>query len=166
MKGKDYGPNDVRINKRIKIPSYSFTKIFSGFDDIGAVKALFGANTRKVLSGLKVKLYVGSWGYFWIDDEDFSLVCNLHYLKTGNKKYVYLDVIHELVHIKQHMNGKDLYDMDDGYVNTPTEIEAYKYAVKEARRIGMTKRQIVDYLKMEWLSDDDLKRLLKVTGVE
>ncbi|HUC39096.1 MAG TPA: hypothetical protein VL944_03120 [Candidatus Acidoferrum sp.] len=166
MKRKDYGPNDVKINKSIRIPKYKFTNIFSGFEKIAAVNALFGGNTKRVLSKLVVKPYVGSWGYFWIDDADKSLVCNLHYIKTADKRYVYLDVVHELVHIKQHMKGKKLFEMEDGYVNTPTEIEAYRIAVKEAKRIGMTKKEIVDYLKMEWLSAKDFKRLLKVSGVE
>ncbi len=166
MDRKEYGPKDVKINKRIQIPAYHFTTIFKGFDKIAAVHQLFGSQTNRVLSKLKVKLYVGEWGYFWIDDDERALVCNLTYLKKGDKRHIYLDVIHELVHIKQHMNGRELFDMDDGYVNTPTEIEAYKYAVKEAKRIGMTKKQIADYLKMEWLSDSDFKRLLKVTGVQ
>ena len=37
--------------------------------------------------------------------------------------------------------------------------------MEEARRIGMTEREIVDYLKVEWVNDEDFKRLLRALGV-
>jgi hypothetical protein len=32
--------------------------------------------------------------------------------------------------------------------------------VEEARRIGMTEDEVVDYLKVEWVSDEDFRRFL------
>lgn len=163
---KSYGPSDIWINKDLELPSYPFTKVFKGFDRVEAVRRIFGTRTHQVLSRLRVLLYSSRWGgYLWIDDKKGALVVNLHYLKTGRKKYVYLDVIHELVHIKQHMDGRALFDERYGYVDRPTEIEAYKEAVKEAKRIGMSRKEIVDYLKVEWVNSSDFKRLLKAVGL-
>ncbi len=39
--------------------------------------------------------------------------------------------------------------MIPAYVDRPTEIEAYQTTVAEAKRIGMTDEQIIEYLKTE-----------------
>ena len=49
--------------------------------------------------------------------------------------------------------------------NRPTEIEAYRYAVQEARRLGLSDERISCYLRTEWMSDDDLAKLAKSVGV-
>jgi len=87
-------------------------------------------------------------------------------LNEGNMVDIYLDVIHELVHVKQFMEGKELFDSDYAYIERPTEVEAYRHAVKEARRLGMTDERICEYLKTEWMNDDDLQRLAKTVGVK
>jgi len=43
----------------------------------------------------------------------------------------------------------DLFDRKYSYVDRPTEVEAYKYTVEEARNLGMKKEEILDYLKVE-----------------
>ncbi len=57
------------------------------------------------------------------------------------------------------MDGRELFDGNYDYVDRPTEIEAYRYTVKEARRLGFSDERILDYLKTEWMSDEDLKKL-------
>ncbi|MGQ9515369.1 MAG: hypothetical protein ACUVTL_10060 [Thermoproteota archaeon] len=53
---------------------------------------------------------------------------------------LYLDIIHELTHVKQFMDGKKLFDWRHKYVEMPTEVEAFRNAVEGARRLGwMTK---------------------------
>ena len=91
---------------------------------------------------------------------------NARYLKEGNEVDVYLDVIHELVHIRQHREGKELWDKKYEYIDRPTEIEAYRVAVKEARRLGLTEDQVAQYLKVEWISEEAFERFLKNVGVK
>lgn len=165
MTNKKHGPADVWINKRLNPPSYPFMEMFKGFEKVDAVKRVFGKDTKMVLSKLRVSLYTGRRGYLWIDDNKGAIVVNTHYIRTASKKSVYLDVIHELVHIKQHMQGRKLFDDRYEYVDAPTEIEAYRVAAKEAKRIGMSRKEIVEYLKVEWVSNKDFKRLLKAAGV-
>ncbi|MCS4539406.1 MAG: hypothetical protein HYU03_01775, partial [Thaumarchaeota archaeon] len=76
------------------------------------------------------------------------------------EKHLYLDLIHELVHVRQHMEGRELFDKRYSYVDRPTEIEAYSAAVKEAKRIGMSYEEIEDYLKVEWVTDEEFDRML------
>ncbi len=142
-----------------------FLDYFKGFDKVKAVQGIFGEKTTEVLSHLEVEF---SWlsGYMYVDGSDGHLVVSKNYLKNGNKTDIYLDLIHELCHVKQFMEGKELFDPRFEYVDRPTEIEAYRYAVQEARRIGLTEDRICCYLRTEWMSDEDYKRLAKSVDVD
>lgn len=129
------------------------------------MKAIFRDSTEKVLAELTVELAEGK-GYMHINARKGSIVVNSNYLKEARETHLYLDVIHELVHIKQYREGKELWDERFSYVNRPTEIEAYETAVAEARRIGLTEEELVDYLKVEWISGDDFRRFLAALGVK
>ena len=137
-----------------------FTEYFKDFDKLPAVQGIFGEKTTDVLKQLKVEF---SWigGYMYVDGGDGHLVISKNYLKNGNKIDIYLDLIHELCHVKQFIEGKELFDPKYDYVERPTEIEAYLYCVQEAKRIGFNEERICHYLKTEWISDNDLKRLAK-----
>jgi hypothetical protein len=87
-------------------------------------------------------------------------------LSSGSREDIYLDVVHELCHVKQHMEGKDLFDPRYDYVDRPTEIEAYRYAVQEAKRIGLSDSYIRLYLKTEQMSTKALDKLIRNMGVK
>jgi hypothetical protein len=142
-----------------------FLEYFKDFDKVKAVQGIFGEKTTEVLSHLKVEF---SWlsGYMYVDGGDGHLVISKNYLKNGNKTEIYLDLIHELCHVKQFMEGRELFDPRYEYVDRPTEVEAYRYAVQEARRIGMPEDRICYYLKTEWMSNEDYKRLAKSVNVD
>ena len=46
-------------------------------------------------------------------------------------------------------------------MDRPTEIEAYRYAVQEAKRIGLSAAEIRVYLKTEMMSTQTLDKLIK-----
>jgi len=140
-----------------------FTQYFKDFEKIEAVKGIFGEKTNEVLSHLKLEL---SWmiGYMYVDGSDGHLVISKNYLNNGNPTDIYLDLIHELYHVKQYQEGKELFDPRFDYVDRPTEIEAYRYAIKEAKRIGYSDKQILRYLQTEWMNAEALKRLVKNIG--
>ena len=141
----------------------TFMEYFHGFEKNLAVRGIFGDETEEVLKNLKVDFI--SFGYMGVDNSDGHLMVNKCYLNSGNKEDIYLDVIHELCHVKQHMEGKDLFDPHYDYVDRPTEIEAYRYAVLEAKRIGLSAERIRQYLKTEWMSEEVLDRLIKNMNV-
>jgi len=146
------------------ISTGKFTEYFKGFENVEAVKGIFGEETGAVLGTLKVE-FMGFGGYMGVDDATGNLIVNPRYLNNGDKVDIYLDIIHELCHIKQFMEGKELFDSRHAYVDRPTEIEAYRYTVQEAKRLGLSDERICSYLKTEWISDSDLKRLTKTLGV-
>ncbi len=141
-----------------------FTDYFKGFEGVKAVRGIFGDDTDEILGKLKVGFI---WfGYMAVDDEDGHLMVNSRYLENGDKTEIYLDVIHELCHVKQHLDGKELFDSRYDYVDSPTEVEAYRYTVIEAKRLGLSDKRILRYLQTEWMSDADLRRLVSNMGID
>ena len=151
---------NVKINRDVNIVLHNFTDYFQGFESVEAVREIFGEQTEKVLNELKVE-FVSRRGYMGVNEQDGHLIVSAYYLKSGTDKDIYLDIIHELVHVKQYLEGKKLFDDDYDYVERPTEIEAYKHAVKEARRLGMTEKEILSYLRTEWMNEKEFARLVK-----
>jgi hypothetical protein len=144
--------------------THLFINCFKDFDKVKAVRGIFGDKTTEVLSNLKVDFTLFS-GYMYVDSSNGHLVVSSRYLKTGDKIDIYLDLIHELCHVKQFLEGKDLFDQSYTYVERPTEIEAYRYTVQEARRLGLSDKVICKYLKTEWISERDFEFLAKTVGV-
>ncbi len=154
----------VSINRDAKASLYKFTDYFKGFEKVGAVREIFGEKTEEVLKDLKVE-FVSRRGYMGVNDEDGHVIVSIRHLKNGEERVLYLDIVHELVHVKQFMNGQELFEHGREYVDRPTEIEAYTHAVKEARRIGMNDREIYEYLEAEWMNQEELNRLAHNIGV-
>ena len=155
----------VCIERKAPLGPNPFLRIFGGFEKVKAVRAIFGSRTDHILGNLNVEVADGR-GYMRINDVKGSIVINAKYLKEGREVDVYLDVIHELVHIRQHHEGRELWDKDYKYIDRPTEIEAYKVAVKEARRLGMSEDEVAEYLKVEWITEDEFRSFLENVGVK
>src|SRR5437870_13881296 len=94
-----------------------------------------------------------------VSDEDGHLVVSTHYLRTGNRRDIYLDVVHGLVHVRQFSEGKQLFPEGFNYPDAATEVDAYKVCIPEGRRLGMTDRELFKYLKGEWRDAGELRRL-------
>lgn len=154
----------VRIVRNVPVSTYPFKDYFEGFEKVDAVKRVFGEEADEVLSRLRVE-FVGRRGYMGVSEVDGHLIISADYLKKGNRTDIYLDIVHELVHVKQFMEGKELFDHNYSYVERPTEVEAYRVAVEEARRLGLSEKRICGYLKTEWITAEEFKRLAKAVGV-
>lgn len=155
----------IKIVRKAHVAMYPFTNYFKGFEKVAAVRQLFGEKTEEVLRNLKVEFNSGR-GYMGVSGEDGHLRVSANYLNNGDIIDLYLDVIHELVHVKQFMEGKELRDRNFGYVDRPTEIEAFLHAVNEGKRLGMSHNQILEYLQTERMNDEELNRLVKALKLE
>ncbi|MBS7657411.1 MAG: hypothetical protein QXI71_05460 [Candidatus Bathyarchaeia archaeon] len=156
---------NVRILRNAKVAMVPFTDYFQGFEKVDAVRRIFGDKTDEVLKNLKIE-FSGRRGYMGVSNIDGHLIVSAEYLNNGDIVDIYLDVIHELTHVKQFMDGKDLFDRRYNYVTNPTEVEAYRNAVEEARRLGLSDERICNYLQTEWISDEDLLILAKALNVK
>jgi len=164
---KAFNPKSVGVwfPRVVKIELRPFTKYFKGFEKVEAVRKTFGAQTDRVLRSLKVEFFSSKWGYMGVSDEDGHLVVSAYYLRTGNLRDIYLDVVHELVHVKQFRDGRKLFPEGFEYSTAPTEIEAYKVCIAEGRRLGMTDKQVLEYLKVPWMDDREWRRLARNLGL-
>jgi len=157
---------DVRIPKIVRLHYDRFQDHFEGFENVEAVRAIFGPKTKAVLRSLKVEFFSSRWGFMGVSDEDGHLLVSTHYLRTGNRRDIYLDVVHELVHVRQFREGKELFADGFEYPDLPTEIEAYRVCIAVGRRLGMNDRELFEYLKVEWMSDRDVRKLARNVGVK
>jgi hypothetical protein len=156
---------DVQIPRDVPTMKQSFTDYFKGFEKVPAVREIFGQDTDRVLADLKVEFFSSRFGYMGVSDEDGHLIVSAQYLRDGDPLSKYLDIVHELVHVRQFRDGKPLFDETYEYHERPTELEAYRHAVKEARRLGMSDPEIFDYLRVDWMTEDEVRKLARNLGV-
>jgi hypothetical protein len=155
----------VKIERKAPTKLHPFLKFFRGFEAVPAVRGLFGRQTDRVLRSLKVEFFSARFGYMGTSDVDGHLLISTHHLKDSEFQTVYLDIVHELCHVKQFRKGQPLFYPKLSYVDAPSEIEAYRFTIKEGQRIGMTTRQLLDYLKVEWISPKEHRRLARHCGL-
>jgi len=157
----------IQINRDKTPGSYFLDDIFDGLNNSSILMEVF--KTKNELDDVFSKTNViveEKDHYMFVKNEDATIVIGLNHLKNSDSKVLYLDIVHELVHVKQHRAGLDLYNKSYSYVDRPTEIEAYEVAVKEAKRLGMNNNEIMDYLFVEWITPQEHKRLASHLGLD
>jgi len=155
----------VEIRRNTEVKLFPFTDYFVGFEKVAAVRSLFGTKTAEILKNLKVEFFSLRFGYMSVSDEDGHILISTNHLKNADMKVLYLDVVHELFHVKQFMEGKNLFQNEFEYVDSPIEVPAYEFTVEEAKRIGMSMNEIVEYLKVEWVTEEQHARLVKTLAL-
>lgn len=155
----------VTIRRDAPIELHRFLDYFQGFENVAAVRANWGERTEAVLKDLRVEFFTMRFAYMGVSEEDGHLMVSTHYLQHGEERDIYLDVVHELVHVRQFMEGKEFFPEGIEYADLPTEIEAYQVAVAEARRLGMDDEEIREYLRVPWMDDEAHGRLLTNLGI-
>ncbi|MGQ0534460.1 MAG: hypothetical protein ACT4PT_00100 [Methanobacteriota archaeon] len=149
-----------RVDRAAPLGRHRYSDVFPGIERLAAIDAVFpGAEAKRaVLEGLAVEVSPEDL-YMYIDPEDGTLVTGSGHLSKSPDWMLYLDLLHELVHVRQFRAGLDLYDRRFAYVDRPTEIEAYEVAVREGRRIGLDEETLSEYLRVEWVTAEDHARL-------
>lgn len=153
----------VEITRSLAPGTYKLVKVFKGIEKVSAVRKIFGPNATKVLSAQKLQISLRA-GYAYIDVKKGAIVLSRKYLKTGSDLYLCLDMIHELVHIRQLRAGKELFDKNFSYTERPTEIEAYRIAAAQAKRMGLKGKALRDYIFVEWITEKQFQKLLRKIG--
>lgn len=156
---------EAKIIRNAELQSCLFVDCFRDFEKIKTVRRMFGEKTESILLNLKVE-FTEETKYMKVNDVDGHLIVNPCYLKDAETIDVYLDIIHELVHVKQFLEGKQLFDKNYSYVERPTEIEAYHVTVEEARALGLNDERISRYLRSELVGEEEFKRLAKILNLE
>ena len=113
-----------------------------------------------LMDDARVKIKTGE-GYLYVDVQIPAIVLIEDYYHRANALDLYLDLAHELTHLRQLVEGRNIWDHSLHYVDRPTEIEGYAVAVEEGRRLGKTEEQVIQHLSNPWLNDDEVDRLRK-----
>jgi hypothetical protein len=121
--------------------------------------AVLPAVRDRLLERARVQIR-GDRGYAFVDVDLPCIVVSEWYFRNGTDRDLYLDLLHELTHLRQLDEGLDLWDERFAYVDRPTEIEGYAVAIEEGRRLGMTSEDVADHLAAPWMTVDDTARLL------
>jgi hypothetical protein len=163
--GKIIGVGGFRLERRLPAGTYVITDVARGIEDSPAVRQMFPVESdRDIVLGRTMVSIAPGPGYMRVDSDGTILVAQDH-LRFSDERVVYMDFVHELVHVKQAMDGRSLYGGNLRYVDKETEIEAYTVAVNEGRRIGMTEEELQDYLEVPWITGEEFQRLLARMGV-
>ncbi|MEK7374920.1 MAG: hypothetical protein AABZ85_07865 [Thermodesulfobacteriota bacterium] len=154
--------NIFRIHRRVEPGQYRLVELFWDIRTYGILPAIFAdaEEIDGVMAHTKV-FVVDRPNEMFVDNDDGSITIGLTHLRQASDEFLYLDIIHELCHVKQHLQGRNLYDRSKAYVDRETEIEAYQVTVQEARRIGLKDEAIANYLRVSWITPEEHKRLVR-----
>lgn len=176
-------PVEFEIDRQTAPGRYPLTRVFHGLDRVPPFARYPAAPARraKILQDAQVEIVRGQvWMYVaphevppfakavgWepVTSDSDCIVVGRRHLARSPRITVYLDILHELFHVFQRRAGRELWDLSKGYAGSPTEIEAYGFALDEARRLGATDRYLRKYLEVEWISAKEHALLLRNLGV-
>jgi hypothetical protein len=165
----------VVINRDTPPPALQpFTDYFKGFEKVAAVRKVFGDETEAVLAGLKIGFISNRRMYMGIRDGDGNIAVGTYHLRHSTDRVLYLDIVHELFHIKQWMRDKEWFTREHEkfmgdfslYYSSPLEVPAYAHTVREAERLGMSRKEIAEYLKMMPVPQKVWNRFLKEMAIQ
>lgn len=156
-----------RVKRSAPVGEYKLSEIFAGLEASSALLKVFGSRSQmtKTMKHLKLRVERGDSG-LWLDRDTGTICIGAKHLTSAKNDFLYLDVIHVLVHVRQFLEGKELYDQAFEYVDRPTELEAYRATVAEARRVGMDEDEILKYLRLDAADDSELGKLIEKIGVK
>jgi len=156
-----------RVRRSAVMGEYKLSEVFTGLESSPALIKVFGSKAQmaKILKHLKLRVERNDSG-LWLDRDTGTICIGAKHLTAAKSDFLYLDVVHVLVHVRQFLEGKELYDQAFEYVDRPTELEAYRTTVAEARRVGMDEDEILKYLRMDAADDSELGKLMEKIGVK
>ncbi|MGP8077846.1 MAG: hypothetical protein ACLQD8_00195 [Thermoplasmata archaeon] len=176
-------PVEFVFDRKVPPGRYPLAQVFPGLEKVPPFVEYPAspARRRRVLRGAEVEIVRGQvWMYVaphevppfakavgWepVTSRTDCIVVGRGHLSKSPRITVYLDILHELFHVFQRHSGRDLWDLSKGYAGSSTEIEAYGFALKEARRLGASDRYLRKYLEVEWISVKEHALLLRNLGV-
>jgi hypothetical protein len=155
-------PEYAIVNRALRAGTHPFRLFLPSFEESPAVRLI---ETPKIpigplLDDARVKIRKGE-GYCYVDVRIPAITLMEGYYHQANPLDLYLDLAHELTHLRQLAEGRNVWDHSLHYVDRPTEIEGYAVAVAEGVRLGMTEEQVIQHLANPWLNDDEVMRLRK-----
>jgi hypothetical protein len=176
--GSDDAPEGFRVARETPAGRYPLLDVFPGLESLPIAKRL-EPNARKrsrlfretcveivdqdmwmyVAPSEVPELARGRWKPVVSPDTDCIVVGKSH-LAESPAMMLFMDIYHELCHVRQRQGGANLWEPGVSYVKRWTEIEAYRLVIDEARTLGVSDEFLREYLKVEWISEKEHRELL------
>jgi len=139
---------------------HPYRSLLPRFEESPAARRIESPDTPlgPLLDSARVRIKPGD-GYLYVDVKMPAIVLIEGYYHQANPLDLYLDLVHELTHLRQLAEGKNLWEHSIPYVDRPTEIEGYAVAVEEGMRLGMDEDEVIRHLSNPWMSDTEVTRL-------
>jgi hypothetical protein len=176
-------PKGFRVARDLPVGRHPLLAAFPGLDrlplaaklepDAANRKSLFEETCVEVVDE-DMWMYVAPWDVppqsrgRWrpvVSPGSDCIVVGASHLRESSPLMLYMDIYHELCHVRQRHGGANLWEPGVSYVKRWTEVEAYRLVVEDARGIGVSDEFLRDYLKVEWISAAEHKELLTELGV-
>jgi len=176
-------PAGFRIERELPVGRHPILTAFPGLDrlslglkivkDAAARRELFEETYVEIVDE-DMWMYVAPWAVpkvargRWnpvVTPGTDCIVIGQSHLRESPELMLFMDIYHELCHVVQRKGGANLFEPGVSYVKRWTEVEAYRFVVDEARKLGVSDRFLRDYLKVEWISEEEHRELLAELGV-
>jgi hypothetical protein len=175
-------PPGFRVARKIPLGRHPILAVFPGLDRMDTAKRhepdaaerkrlhtetfveIVDADMWMYVAPWEAPKGVGRWRPVVTPKVDCIVIGEGH-LRTSPELILFLDIFHELCHIRQRHAGMELFDRRYSYVRSPTEVEAYKFVIEEARQLGVSDSVLRDYLLVEWIDKKEYHELLETMGV-
>ena len=176
-------PSDFSVTRTVSIGRHPLLRVFPGLDCVPPFEqypavaaerrhvaratsiAIVGGPTWMYVAPHEVPAFAKAVGWKPVTSASDCIVVGRRHLAKSPAITLYLDILHELFHIFQRRAGRELWDVSKGYADSPTELEAYAFAVREARRLGASHRYLREYLEVDWIDRKEHARLVKNLGI-
>ena len=154
-------PEYARVVRNLPCGDHPYRSLLPRIEESPVRRRIETAKTPfvRLVDGAVVRIKKRERGYCYVDVLVPAVTLTEHYYRNGNDLDLYLDLAHELTHLRQHMEGENIWQHNIPYVDRPTEIEGYAVAVEEGRRLGMTETDILNHLSNPWMSGEEVARL-------
>jgi hypothetical protein len=176
-------PVGFRVARGLPLGRHAILEVFPGLDRLPPGRKIHADPKvrRRLFSTTEVELVAADlWAYVaprevptftrrgWepvVSPDTNCIVLGEGHLRESEEMILYLDIYHELCHVLQRDGGAELWPPGVAYVDRWTEVEAYRFVVDEARRLGVPDAYLREYLKVEWISAAEHRKLLRALEV-
>jgi hypothetical protein len=154
-------PEYARVVRGLPCGDHPYRKLLPRIDESPVRRRIETSKTAfvRLVDDAVVRIKKRERGYCYVDVLVPAVTVSEHYYRKGNGLDLYLDLAHELTHLRQHLEGENIWEHSIPYVDRPTEIEGYAVAIEEGRRLGMTEAVITNHLSNPWMSKEEIARL-------
>jgi hypothetical protein len=178
LRDEEIVPEGFRVARNLGEGRHAILEVFPGLDRLSTAERLVPDPAARAKLFHETSIHVVAqdlWMYVspfelpkvvrreWrpiVSPEADCIVVGANHLRESPLLTLYMDIYHELCHLLQRHDGADLWPPGVSYVKRWTEVEAYRFVVREAREIGVSNQFLREYLRVEWISEEEHRELL------